>query len=100
MRHKSKKKRPEWKIIDRVVRGDAGVIVSELPLPVPRYSFKVGTAKIDPDTEEMYVTPYLSVFNSGDAQDLLSEVTDKYTRIREDIKDDMDEKRRRWEKEV
>lgn len=97
--NRQERKRPEWRVIERRVRGDAGIIVSELPLPVPRYSFKVGTAKVNPETKELFVTSYLTLFNTQDACDLLDEMTDKYVRQREDIKDELEETRRRWEME-
>jgi len=90
------KHRPEWRIVDRRIRGDAGLVVSELPLPVPRYSFKVGTAKFDDRTGEMYLTPYLTVFNAGDACTLLQEVSDEYTRKREAVKEEIDALREQW----
>lgn len=97
MYDKTKSKRPEWRIVERRVNGDAGVIVSELPLPVPRYSFRVGTAKFDDEKQEMYVTPYLTVFNVDDACDLLREVSDKYIEKREKMKDELDAQRAHWE---
>ena len=97
MYEKSKSKRPEWSIVERRVNGDAGVIVSELPLPVPRYSFRVGTAKFDDEKKEMYVTPYLTVFNVDDACALLREVSDKYIEKREALKDALDAQRASWE---
>lgn len=97
MNRKYTTKRPEWRIVERKTRGDAGVIVSELPLPVPRYSFRVGTAKYDEEIGEMYVTPYLTVFNAGDAYELLAEISEKYIIKREEFKDELDAARERWE---
>lgn len=97
MKNKTKGKKPQWRIVERRARGDAGVVVSELPLPVPRYSFRVGTAKFDRDKGELYVTPFLSVFNVDDAISLLRELSEVYIEKREAVKDELDAERERWE---
>jgi hypothetical protein len=50
---------------------------------VPRYSFKVGTAQYDEQTQTPKIGPYLTVYNVQDAAILLKELGDKYVALRE-----------------
>lgn len=72
----------KWKVVEIVVRGSAGVIVSKLDLDVPRFSFRVGTVKFLEEKEPPYVTPWLNTHNIMDGAELLTEVEEKYSRMR------------------
>lgn len=86
---------PEWRIIATRVKGQAAVQVSELPLPVPRYSFRVGTANFTED--EVHVKQHLTVFNYREAADLLLEVGQKYEERRKEDIEEREELRNKWE---
>lgn len=91
----NRRKRQEWRVIETQVKENAGVEVSMLPLPVPRFSFRVGTAHY-PQEEggEIKVSSRLTNFNVQDAIDLLEEVSAKYIQIREDAIDEIEERKR------
>lgn len=89
------KEGPQWRPIDTRVRGQAAVQVSELPLPVPRYSFRVGTAHLSED--EVQIKSHLTVFNYEDAAQLLLEVGRKYKALREEDIEEREELRHKWE---
>jgi len=86
---------PEWRIIATRVKGQAAVQVSELPLPVPRYSFRVGTANFT--EEEVHVKQHLTVFNYRDAAELLLEVGQRYEERRKEDIEEREELRNKWE---
>lgn len=75
--------KPEWTACETRVRNTAVVQVTALPLRVPRYSFKVGTAQYDEQTQTPKIGPYLTVYNVQDAAILLKELGDKYVALRE-----------------
>lgn len=83
-----------WRPIEKKLKGSVVVEVNELPLPVPKYSFKIGTAKIDDNGQIIDIQPFLSVYNVHDAADLLREIGDKYLSIRESKQDEMDSRQR------
>jgi len=95
-RNRNDKPRPKWQIIDTVVKGDAAIEISELPLNVPRYSFRIGTAYF-PENEEdaVKVGPRLTIFNVQDAVELLSEAATKYLDIREDRINELEDRKQR-----
>lgn len=86
---------PEWRIVATRVKGQAAVQVSELPLPVPRYSFRVGTANFTED--EVHVKQHLTVFNYREAAELLLEVGQKYEERRKEDIEEREELRNKWE---
>jgi len=83
-----------WRPIEKKLKGNVVVEVNELPLPVPKYSFKIGTARIDDNGQIIDIQPFLSVYNVHDAADLLREIGDKYAAIRESKQDAMDSRQR------
>ena len=76
---KSIRSRVKWRVIDIRVKGNAAVEVSELGLTIPRYTFKLGTAKVDKITGLVSVGGRLSTFNWPEAMMLLTEVGNEYT---------------------
>jgi hypothetical protein len=84
----------QWRPIERKLKGNVVVEVTELPLPVPKYSFKIGTAKIDDNGQIIDIQPFLSIYNVHDAADLLRSVGDKYLERRETRQDEMDTRQR------
>ena len=83
-----------WRPVEKKLKGNVVVEVNELPLPVPKYSFKVGTAKIDDNGQIIDILPFLSVYNIHDAADLLRDIGDKYIAVREAKQDEMDLRQR------
>jgi len=83
-----------WRPIEKKLKGSVVVEVNELPLPVPKYSFKIGTAKIDDNGQIIDIQPFLNVYNVHDAADLLREIGEKYLSIRESKQDEMDSRQR------
>jgi hypothetical protein len=94
-----KRERAQWRVIDTRVKENAAVQVSELPLKVPRYSFRAGTAQFDKDTNEVRIGSRLTVFNVLEAADLLREVGEKYVQLREDKIEEYEDAKRRWQQE-
>ena len=95
-KYSGKRARAEWKVIETQVRDNAAVQVSELPLKIPRYSFKVGTAQFDEETGDMRISNRLSVFNVIDAAELLATLGRKYVDMREDRIEEIEAKKARW----
>ena len=87
-----------WKILETKVKGTAAVQVSVLPLRVPRYSFRVGAAVLDEQSNTMHLSPFVTIFNFEDAADLLRELGKKYSNIREARIDEVEEKKEQWQK--
>jgi hypothetical protein len=83
-----------WRPVEKRLKGNIVIEVNELPLQVPKYSFKIGTAKVDPNGQIIEIQPFLSVYNVHEAADLLREVGDKYLAIREEKQDEMDKNQR------
>jgi len=83
-----------WRPVEKRLRGSVVVEVNELPLPVPKYSFKLGTAREDENGQIIDIQPFLSVYNVHDAADLLREVGDKYLAIGEEKQDEIDKRQR------
>lgn len=95
-RGRNDKPRPRWQIIDTVVKGDAAIEISELPLNVPRYSFRVGTAYFpEHEDDPVKVGPRLTIFNVQDAVELLSEVATKYWDLREARINELEDRKQR-----
>lgn len=88
-----KRERAQWRVVETRIKGNAAVTVSELPLKVPRYSFKVGTAQIDEDNDEIRVGSRLTTFNVEDAVILLEELGKKYVDKREARIEELEEKK-------
>lgn len=88
-----RKERPRWFVKETRVRGNAAVLVSELPLKVPRYSFKIGNVEVDEETDDIRVGSRLSIFNGEDAVELLREVVREYVDKREARIDELEEKK-------
>jgi hypothetical protein len=80
----SRRPNNRWEVVELIVRDQAAVEVSMLPLPIPRFTFRVGTAHFDPDTKMTRVGPRLTTFNAEDGAELLTEVYKKYNLIREE----------------
>ena len=78
MGNKHKGKRVEWQIIETKFKDNAVVQVSKLPLKIPRYSFKVGTAQFDDDTGELRIGTRLTNFNVEEAALMLTNLAKKY----------------------
>lgn len=89
--------RPRWRIHDTVVKGEnAAVEVSILPLEVPRFSFRVGTAHFPQyEGDSIKVSPRLTIFNVQDAAELLTELAAKYTKIREEKIEELEDRKDR-----
>ncbi len=83
-----------WRPVERRLGANNAVVeVNELPLPIPRYSFKIGTAKLDDNGQIIDIQPFLNPHNVIDAADLLRMVGEKYIEIREGQEDDADRRR-------
>jgi hypothetical protein len=95
-RHSGKRERAQWKIVETKVKDDAAVQVSELPLKIPRYSFKVGTAQLDEETGDMRIGSRLTVFNVEDAAVLLTALADKYVKKRKARIKEIEDKKAAW----
>lgn len=89
-------KNVKWRVVEKALRGNAGVVVSELPLPVPRFSFQVGTIRMNEEGDDFTVGPRLSVFNAIEAAELLKELGEKYLDIREAKIDEVEKKKESW----
>jgi len=93
----SKKKGIKWRVIEtREVEG-AAVQVCELPLRIPRYSFKVGTASLEGGS--MRVGNRLTVFNAEAAALLLAELGEKYRLKRESVISEIEDAKKKWRDE-
>lgn len=78
-----------YEFLERRVRGQAFVDIFVLPLPVPRYSFKVGSARVVHDgdgVQQVMVIPFLSKFSYEDAAQLLLSVGDEFEKRRDSAK--------------
>lgn len=84
--------RKSWRPIERRVSGNVVVEVNELPLSVPKYSFKVGSVVTDDSGQILEVKPYLNIYNVSDAVRLLGEMSEKYLSLREDKQREYDER--------
>jgi len=98
-RHSGKRERAQWRVIETKIKDNAAVQVSELPLKVPRYSFRVGTAQLDEDTGEMRIGNRLTVFNVEDAAELLTDLGKKYVDMREQRINEIEAKKAKWREE-
>lgn len=83
-----------WRPVEKRLQGNVVVEVNELPLPVPKYSFKIGTAKVDDNGQIIDIQPFLNVYNVHDAADLLRAVGDKYIAVRDEKEDEMNKRQR------
>jgi hypothetical protein len=97
-KYNGKRERAQWSVIETRVHDNAAVQVSELPLKIPRYSFKVGTAQLDEDTGEMRIGNRLTVFNVIDAAELLMELGQKYVDKREHRIEEIESKKAHWKR--
>ncbi len=88
-----------WKIVETKVKGTAAVQISVLPLRVPRYSFRVGSAVFDEHTNEMRLGPFVNTFNYEDAIELLREYGKKYADMREARIDEVEALQEKWQKD-
>jgi hypothetical protein len=88
-----------WKILETKVKGTAAVQVSVLPLRVPRYSFRVGTAQFDEAAGSVRLGAFVTTFNYEDAVELLKDLGKKYTALREAKIDEVEDLKERWQKE-
>lgn len=92
----NRKQRQEWEIVEVAVRENAGVEISMLPLQVPRFSFRVGTAHYpEHEGDSIKISSRLTIFNISDAVDLLADMEVKYTKIREDKIEEMEDRKKR-----
>jgi hypothetical protein len=92
------RQRVAWRIIETRVKGTAAVQVSELPLKVPRYSFRVGSAQIDEQGGgDMRIGPRLTIFNVQDATELLEELSKKYVDLRESKIEELEKTKEKWQ---
>ena len=67
----------KYEFLERRVRGQAFVDIFKLPLPVPRYSFKLGSARVTYDgngEQQITIIPFLNAFSYIDAAQLLLDV--------------------------
>ena len=87
-----------WKILETKVRGTAAVQISVLPLRVPRYSFRVGSAQFDEGSSEVRLGPFVTIFNFEDAADLLKELGRKYSDIRETRIEEVEAIKEQWQR--
>lgn len=81
------KTKVEWRVVETRARDGVGVEVSELPLKIPRYTFRVGSARFEKDEYGKticIIQPRLTTFNYMEAVKLLHEVGEKYENKRED----------------
>lgn len=90
-------RRAQWRVIETRVKGTAAVQVSELPLRVPRYSFRVGSAQHDDKSGEMRIGPRLTVFNVQEATELLAELGKIYVDLRESKIEELEKKKEAWQ---
>jgi hypothetical protein len=93
------RKPPAWRPVEKKVRGNVVCEVNELPLQVPKYSFKLGTVKFDENGQIIEVNPYLNIYNVSDAAELLREIGDKYLAVREERQRDFDSREDRFDDE-
>ena len=71
----------KYQFMERRVRGQAYVDIHVLPLPVPRYSYKVGSARItytETGERQIDTIPYVNAFSYRDASELLKEIGDEF----------------------
>ena len=96
-KHSGRRERPQWLVVETKVKDNVAVQVSELPLRVPRYSFKLGTAQFNEDTGEMQIGSRLTVFNVVAAAELLTEIGKKYVDKRADRINEIEAKKAAWQ---
>lgn len=78
-----------YEFLERRVRGQACVDIYKLPLPVPRYSFKLSSARITYDADgrqHVSIIPFLGKFSYVDAAQLLLDVGREFEERREEAK--------------
>ena len=90
--HNRDKVPPRWRPRERKVRGTAVIEVNELPLRVPKFSFKASTARVDDNGQVIETIPFLSQHNVEDGIILLQELADKYAKIRAEKQREYDER--------
>lgn len=88
-----------WKILETKVRGSAAVQISVLPLRVPRYSFRVGSAQFDDQSGDVRLGPFVTIFNYEDAAELLKELGKKYSDMRESRIEEVEAIKEQWQRE-
>lgn len=91
------KHKVQWKILRTEVRGNAAVQVSELPLKVPRFSFRVGTPQYDEVTGQVRISPNLTIFNVMEAAELLKELGEEYVSKREEKIEHFERLKEQWQ---
>lgn len=79
-----------WRAVEKRVRNGVVVEVNELPLPVPKYSFVVSTAKTDEGGQIITTNRHVPLHLVDDALDLLRDMQDKYAAIRESKQQEFD----------
>ena len=87
----------KWRPVEIRVRGNVAVEVSELPLQVPRYSFRTGTAHFDDVANDFSVKPYLTQANGIEGAELLLEVVKVYEAKRSARFAEIQERRSNWQ---
>lgn len=95
-KYSGKRERAQWHVVETKIQDNAVVQVSELSLKVPRFSFKVGTAQLDEETDEMRIGNRLTIFNVEDAAELLTALAKKYVKKRADRIEELEEKKAQW----
>jgi hypothetical protein len=74
---------PTWRVVDQRVlhKAMAQVSVLEVPHGAPRYSIRVGTARIT-DAGDVLLSNHISIYDAEDAAALLSDFGEKYRHVR------------------
>jgi hypothetical protein len=82
-----------WRAVEKRVKNGVVVEVNELPLPVPKYSFVVSTAKTDDGGQIINTNRHIPLHLTDTAVNLLLEMQEKYASLRALKQEEFDERK-------
>ena len=91
---KYKRKKAKWRVVETKEQDGAAVQVSELPLRIPRYSFRVGSSNFEDGA--LRIGNHLTSFNAESGALLLAELGEKYRLKREAKKKEVEDAKQAW----
>lgn len=89
-----KRKKAKWRVVETKEQDGAAVQVSELPLRIPRYSFRVGSSNFEDGA--LRIGTHLTSFNAESGALLLAELGEKYRLKREAKKQEIESAKQEW----
>lgn len=82
-----------WRAVEKRVKNGVVVEVNELPLPIPKYSFVVSSAKTDDGGQIININRHIPLHMMDEAIDLLHEMQEKYAALRAAKQEEYDARR-------